>query len=79
MTTQEITEKLTKIIHDQLGARPESIKPESRFIEDLQADSLDCVELLIAVEDEFAINIDEDKAEAIKTVGQAVELIQKLV
>ncbi len=77
MTTKEITEKLTSIICDQLGVKPDRITPDTTF-ESLGADSLDAVELMIAAEDEFAINIDDEKAEAVKTVGQAIAFIEAI-
>lgn len=70
-------EKLKKIIARELSdVAEESIKEESRFVEDLHADSLDIVQVLMAIEEEFGIEIPEDAAEGIKTVGEAVEAIR---
>lgn len=60
----------------QLGIEEETIKPESSFVEDLGADSLDVVELVMALEDEFKIEIPDDQAEKIVTVGDAVAFIE---
>ena len=71
-----VFEKIKKIVADQLGADADEITMESTFIEDLGADSLDVVELVMAMEDEFDIEIDEDEAENISTVGDVVEYIK---
>lgn len=69
-----------KVVHaliiEQLGALSEDIVPGARFIEDLNADSLDCIELLMAVEEEFAFEMPDEDAERILTVGQLVEYLQ---
>lgn len=69
-------EKLQGIISAQLGVRNEDIKLESNFIEDLGADSLDVVELVMALEDEFEIEIDDDTAGAITSVKHAMDYIE---
>ncbi|MBO5744018.1 MAG: acyl carrier protein [Clostridia bacterium] len=71
-----VFEKIRKIIADQLGADETEITMESTFIEDLGADSLDVVELVMAIEDEFDMEIDEDEAEGISTVGDVVDYIK---
>ena len=71
-----VFEKIKTIVADQLGADADEITMESTFIEDLGADSLDVVELVMAMEDEFDIEIDEDEAENISTVGDVVEYIK---
>jgi len=71
-----VFEKIKKIVADQLGADADEITMESTFIEDLGADSLDVVELVMALEDEFDMEIDEDEAENIATVGDVVEYIK---
>ncbi|MBR3933334.1 MAG: acyl carrier protein [Clostridia bacterium] len=71
-----VFEKIKKIVADQLGADADEITMESTFIEDLGADSLDVVELVMAMEDEFDMEIDEDEAENISTVGDVVEYIK---
>ena len=72
-----VSERVTDIIASQLGVEKEKLKPETSFINDLGADSLDLVEVIMELEDEFGINIPEDAAEKIQTVGQAVDFIEK--
>ncbi|AGC46508.1 acyl carrier protein [Myxococcus stipitatus DSM 14675] len=71
-----IEAKVKSIIADQLGVSDEEIKPEASFIEDLGADSLDIVELVMAMEEEFEVEIPDEEAENIKTVGDAVNYIK---
>ena len=71
-----VNEKVKDIIAEQLGVQKEEIKPESSFIDDLGADSLDTVEVVMALEEEFAIEIPDEDAEKITTVGQAVKYIE---
>ena len=68
----ETQEKVTKIIVDLLGVDESKIVPEARFREDLEADSLDLVELIMAFEDEFGGEISDEEAQKITTVGEAV-------
>ena len=68
-------DKVKEIIIDKLGVEDSSIKNESRFIEDLNADSLDTVELIMEFEDEFSIEIPDEDAETILSVKEAVEYI----
>jgi len=75
MTAQNIEAKVKSIIADQLGVSEDEIKIESSFIEDLGADSLDIVELVMAMEEEFEIEIPDEEAENIKTVGDAINYI----
>lgn len=75
MSTTSIEAKVKSIIADQLGVGEEEIKPDSSFIEDLGADSLDIVELVMAMEEEFEVEIPDDDAENIKTVGDAINYI----
>ncbi|QRK05310.1 acyl carrier protein [Archangium minus] len=75
MSTSAIEAKVKNIIADQLGVGEEEIKPESSFIEDLGADSLDIVELVMAMEEEFEVEIPDEEAENIKTVGDAINYI----
>ena len=65
-------ERVKKIIKDQLGVDEEKITPNARFREDLEADSLDLVELIMAFEEEFGGEISDDEAQKITTVGEAV-------
>ncbi len=73
----EIAEKVTKIVAEQLGVKEEEIKPESSFVNDLGADSLDTVELVMALEDEFGMEIPDEEAEKIATVGDAIKYIEE--
>ena len=73
----EIESKVIKIISEQLGKDKVEIKLESNFIDDLEADSLDTVELVMALEEEFEIDIPDDSAEQIATVQSAVDYIRE--
>ena len=75
MSTSTIEAKVKSIIADQLGVGEDEIKPESSFIEDLGADSLDIVELVMAMEEEFEVEIPDEEAENIKSVGDAINYI----
>ena len=70
-----IEEKVQKIVCEQLGVSSEEVKPEASFIDDLGADSLDTVELVMAFEEEFEIEIPDEEAEGIQTVKNAVDYI----
>ena len=74
-SVEEIQNKVIDIVAEQLGVDKEKIKPESNFVNDLGADSLDTVELVMELEEEFDINIADDAAEKIQTVGEAVSHI----
>lgn len=69
-------DKVKKIIAKQLGVNDDQVKPEASFINDLGADSLDTVELVMALEEEFDIEIPDEEAEKIKTVGDAINYIK---
>ena len=62
---------------EQLGVEADQVKPEAQFVNDLGADSLDTVELIMALEEEFDIEIPDEKAEKIKTVGEAIDYIEQ--
>ena len=70
-----IEERVKRIIVDQLGAEADKVKPEASFIEDLGADSLDTVELVMALEEEFEIDIPDEEAEKITTVQSAIDYV----
>lgn len=72
-----VLERVIDIVAEQLGVSKEQITAETSFVNDLGADSLDTVELVMELEEEFDINIPDDAAEKIGTVGQAVEYIEK--
>ncbi len=71
----DVDAKVKKIISEQLGVPETDVKPEASFVNDLGADSLDTVELVMALEEEFDMEIPDDQAEKIQTVGQAIEYI----
>lgn len=79
MEAKNVEERVKNIIVEQLGVEPEQVKPEAQFVNDLGADSLDTVELIMALEEEFDIEIPDEQAEKIKTVGEALEHIKTKV
>ncbi len=72
----DVFERVKAIIVEQLGVDPEKVTPEARFREDLEADSLDLVELIMAFEEEFGGEISDEDAQKITTVGEAVAFIE---
>jgi acyl carrier protein len=74
-----VQDRVIEIVAEQLGANKENITRETSFVNDLGADSLDTVELVMELEEEFDINIPDDAAEKIQTVGQAIDHIEKAV
>jgi len=72
-----IENKIKKIIVDQLGVTEEEVVPKASFVEDLGADSLDTVEMVMAFEEEFGIEIPDEDAEKIRTVQDAIDYINK--
>lgn len=77
MSDEEIFEKLKGIIVDQLGVEESLIKEEATFVDDLSADSLDIVELVMSIEEEFNMEIPDEDAEKIVTVGDVVNYIKE--
>ena len=71
-----IEDRVKKIVCEQLGVKEEDVKPSAAFVEDLGADSLDTVELVMALEEAFDIEIPDESAEGIATVGDAVKYIE---
>ncbi|GJL68534.1 MAG: acyl carrier protein [Nitrospirales bacterium] len=74
-----VEERVKKIIVEQLGVEEDDVVPEAKFVEDLGADSLDTVELVMALEEEFEIEIPDEDAEKIQTVSAAIEFIKEKV
>lgn len=72
-----VQDKITEIIVEQLGVKAEEVTPEASFVDDLGADSLDTVELVMALEEEFGIEIPDEDAEKIQTVGDAIRYIDE--
>ncbi|MCX5818266.1 MAG: acyl carrier protein [Proteobacteria bacterium] len=72
-----VTEKVKKMIVEQLGVSEAEVIPEAKFIDDLGADSLDIVELIMALEDEYGIEIPDEDAEKMETVGDAIRYIEE--
>jgi acyl carrier protein len=77
MSVENVQERVKNIIVEQLGVEADQVKPEAQFVNDLGADSLDTVELIMALEEEFDVEIPDDKAEKIKTVGEAISYIEE--
>ena len=76
MKMEEVQSKLKEIVMDRLTAEEDQIKPEASFVEDLGADSLDIVELIMGIEEEFDIEIPDEDAEKLTTVGEAMEYVK---
>ena len=79
MDTEEVFEKVKKVIVDNLGVSESAVTMEASFIDELGADSLDIVELVMALEEEFNIEIPDNDAEKVVTVGDVVEYIKENV
>ena len=71
-----VADRVKEIVVEQLGVSADEVTPEASFIDDLRADSLDTVELVMALEEEFDLEIPDEEAEKIKTVGDAVRHIE---
>ena len=76
---EKVKDRVAKIIVDQLGVDTKEVTPQASFIEDLGADSLDIVELVMALEEEFDLEISDEEAEKITKVQEAVEFIESHV
>jgi len=70
-------EEVRDVVVEQLNVSPDEVKEDSKFVEDLGADSLDVVELVMALEEEFDLEIPDDKAEGISTVADAIKFIEE--
>ena len=76
MSENSPVDRIKKIIVEQLGVNEDQVKPEAKFIEDLGADSLDTVELVMALEEEFGTEIPDEEAEKLQSVGDVVKFIE---
>ena len=74
---ENVEAKVREIIINELGVEPEKVTPEASFVEDLGADSLDTVELVMAFEEEFGMEIPDEEAEQLQTVGDAIRYISE--
>jgi len=77
MAEKSVQDRVKEIIVEQLGVNPDQVTPEAKFIEDLGADSLDTVELVMAFEEEFGAEIPDEDAEKLQTVGDVVKYIEE--
>jgi acyl carrier protein len=75
MEMAELEQKVCKILADNLSVPEDQVTPGARFQDDLDADSLDLVEAVLALEEEFGVTIPEEEMEGVKTVGQAIQLV----
>ncbi|BBU60676.1 acyl carrier protein [Methylosinus sp. C49] len=73
----DIAPRVKSIVVEHLGVKEEEVKPEASFVDDLGADSLDTVELVMAFEEEFGVEIPDEEAEKINTVGDAISYLEK--
>ncbi len=78
MSDKTTLQRVQEVIEDQLGVDTDAVKPEANIVADLGADSLDIIELIMAFEEEFDVEINDEEAEKIKTVQHAVELLDNL-
>ncbi|MGB6219783.1 acyl carrier protein [Haloferula sp.] len=77
MSDKSIEDRVKDIIVDQLGVNADQVNPEAKFIEDLGADSLDTVELVMAFEEEFEIEVPDEEAEKLQSVGDVITYVTK--
>jgi acyl carrier protein len=76
MADKPLDQRVKDIIVEQLGVKPDQVTPEAKFIEDLGADSLDTVELVMALEEEFGIEVPDEQAEKLQSVGDVIKYIE---
>ena len=76
MSDNSLADRIGKIIVEQLGVNEDQVKPEAKFIEDLGADSLDTVELVMALEEEFGTEMPDEEAEKLQSVGDVIKFIE---
>lgn len=76
--SDSIEQKVKDIVVEQLNVQPDQVKPEAKFIDDLGADSLDTVELVMAFEEEFGIEVPDEEAEKLVSVGDVIAYVEKV-
>ena len=76
MPDKPIDQRVKDIVVEQLGVKPEQVTPQAKFIEDLGADSLDTVELVMALEEEFGIEVPDEQAEKLQSVGDVIKYVE---
>jgi acyl carrier protein len=76
MSDKPIEQRVKDIIVEQLGVKPDQVVPSAKFIEDLGADSLDTVELVMALEEEFGIEVPDEQAEKLQSVGDVIKYVE---
>ena len=76
MSDKPIDQRVKDIVVEQLGVKPEQVTPQAKFIEDLGADSLDTVELVMALEEEFGIEVPDEQAEKLQSVGDVIKYVE---
>lgn len=77
MSDKPLEQRVKDIIVEQLGVKPDQVTPSAKFIEDLGADSLDTVELVMALEEEFGIEVPDDQAEKLQSVGDVMKYVEE--
>ena len=77
MADKPLNQRVKDIVVEQLGVKPEQVVPEAKFIEDLGADSLDTVELVMALEEEFGVEVPDEQAEKLHSVGDVMKYIEE--
>jgi len=77
MSDKPIDQRVKDIVVEQLGVKPEQVTPQAKFIEDLGADSLDTVELVMALEEEFGIEVPDEQAEKLQSVGDVIKHVEE--
>ena len=77
MPDKPIYQRVKDIVVEQLGVKPEQVTPQAKFIEDLGADSLDTVELVMALEEEFGIEVPDEQAEKLQSVGDVIKYVEE--
>ena len=77
MSDKPLEQRVKDIIVEQLGVKPDQVTPGAKFIEDLGADSLDTVELVMALEEEFGIEVPDEQAEKLQSVGDVIKYVEE--